>query len=464
MSPLYVIRSEVRATFLLAAPLALTQLAQMAMSFVDVMMIGRLGTAALAGGVLGSVLFFTPLLVCMGVVMAVNPMVAQAVGAGDGDEVGRSARQGLWLAGALGVPLVFLFGPSEWFLLAMGQEPEAASLAADYLLAIRWGIIPNLLFTALRGFCEGLARPRPVLIITLIAVLLNVFGNWVLMYGKFGFPALGLAGCGWSSSIVMAAMLVMLVIYIRWSPGLKTYRVFAGLRKPDRAHFRTLFKLGWPIGAQFGLEAGLFSAATLIIGLFGTTALAAHQIALNASSVTFMIPLGVGMAATVRVGQAAGAGDTLGSARAGWTAIAMGTAFMFGSAMLFWFKPEWVVWIYTGQNAAGPVDTAVVQLAAGLLAIAGVFQLFDGAQATAAGALRGLKDTRVPMLIGAMSYWIVGIGIGLSLAFGFGLEAKGIWWGLTSGLATAAVLLNARFRYLTGAVHRKRNEAISSVG
>ncbi len=196
MPQLYVIRREVRATFLLAAPLALTQLAQMAMSFVDVMMIGRLGTAALAGGVLGSVLFFTLLLICMGVVMAVNPMVAQAAGAGDDDEVGRSARQGLWLATALGVPLVFLFGPSEWFLLAMGQEPQAASLAADYLLAIRWGIIPNLLFTALRGFCEGLARPRPVLIITLIAVLLNAFGNWVLMYGKLGLPALGLAGCG----------------------------------------------------------------------------------------------------------------------------------------------------------------------------------------------------------------------------------------------------------------------------
>jgi len=262
----------------------------------------------------------------------------------------------------------------------------------------------------------------------------------------------------------MTAMLVMLVIYIRWSPGLKAYRVFAGLRKPDRAHFRKLFKLGWPIGAQFGLEAGLFSASTLIIGLFGTTALAAHQVALNASSVTFMIPLGVGMAATVRVGQAAGAGDSAGSARAGWTAIVMGTAFMFGSAMLFWFKPEWVVWVYTGQNAGGPVDTAVVQLAAGLLAIAGVFQLFDGAQATAAGARRGLKETRVPMLIGAMSYWVVGIGTALLLAFGFGLEAKGIWWGLTGGLATAAVLLNVRFRYLTDAEYGKREEAISSVG
>ena len=460
MPPLYVVRSEVRATFLLAAPLALTQLAQMAMSFVDVMMIGRLGTAAMAGGVLGTVLFFTLLLICMGVVMAVNPMVAQAAGAGDEAEVGRSARQGLWLATALGIPLVLLFGPSEWFLLAMGQDPDAAALASGYLAAIRWGILPNLWFTALRGFCEGLARPRPVLVITLIAVLVNMFGNWVLMYGKFGLPALGLAGCGWSSAIVMATMCVMLVVYIRRAPTLKKYRVFVGLRKPDRQHFRTLFKLGWPIGAQFGLEAGLFSASTLMVGLFGTTALAAHQVALNASSVTFMVPLGVGMAATVRVGQAVGARDALGSARAGWTAISMGTAFMFGSAMLFWFRPEWVVWIYTGQNAAGPTDAAVVQLAAGLLAIAGVFQLFDGAQATAAGALRGLKDTRVPMLIGAAAYWVVGIGTALVLAFGLGLEAKGIWWGLTGGLATAAMLLNARFRHLAKAERSQPEEAM----
>lgn len=450
MHSVQAIRGEVRATFLLAAPLALTQLAQMTMSFVDVMMIGRLGTVAMAGGVLGSALFFTLLLICMGVVMAVNPMVAQAAGAGDDQEVGRSARQGLWLGTALGIPLLLLFGPSERFLLALGQDPEAAALASDYLTAIRWGILPNLWFTALRGFCEGLARPRPVLIITLLAVLINVFGNWVLMYGKFGLPALGLEGCGWSSAIAMAMMFLMLVVYIGRAPALKKYGVFAGLRKPDREHFRTLFKLGWPIGAQFGLEAGLFSASTLIIGLFGTTALAAHQVAINASSVTFMVPLGIGMAATVRVGQAVGAGDLPGSARAGWTAIVMGTAFMFGSAMLFWFKPEWVVWIYTGQDAAGPVDAAVVRLAAGLLAIAGVFQLFDGAQATAAGALRGLKDTRVPMLIGATAYWVVGIGTALLLAFGFEMEARGIWWGLTGGLATAAILLNARFRYLVG--------------
>ncbi len=448
MSSAHVIRSEVRATFLLAAPLALTQLAQMAMGFVDVMMIGRLGTVALAGGVLGSTLFFTLLLICIGVVMAVNPMVAQAAGAGDHAEVGRSARQGLWLAAALGLPLFLLLTFSERFLLAVGQEPEAASLAGSYLLAIRWGILPNLLFTALRGFCEGLARPRPVLIITLTAVLLNAFGNWVLMFGKFGFPALGLAGCGWSSAIVMALMFVMMAIYVRRSSSLRNYRVFRELRKPDLDHFRTLFKLGWPIGAQFGLEAGLFTASTLIVGLFGTTALAAHQVALNASSVTFMVPLGIGMAATVRVGQAVGLGDRSAVARAGWTAIVLGTAFMFGSAMLFWFKPEWVVWIYTGQNSTGPVDEAVIQLAASLLAIAGVFQLFDGAQATAAGALRGLKDTRVPMLIGATAYWVVGIGTALVLAFGFGMEARGIWWGLTAGLATAAILLNTRFRFL----------------
>ncbi|NNF58673.1 MAG: MATE family efflux transporter, partial [Rhodothermaceae bacterium] len=339
------IRREVRAMLWLAAPLTLTQLAQMAMSFVDVMMIGRLGTASLAGGVLGSTVFFTLLLMCMGVVMAVNPMVAQAIGAGDEVEVGRSARQGLWLATALGVPLFLLLGFAEPALLAVGQDPEAAALAAGYLGAIRWGILPNLWFIALRGFCEGMERPRPALVVMLIAAGLNVFGNWVLMFGKLGFPALGLEGTGWSSAFVMTAMVGMIGGYVRWAPDLRRFRVFAGLRRPDAAHFRALFRLGWPIGVQFGLEAGLFAVSTLLIGLFGTTALAAHQVAINAASVTFMVPLGIGMAATVRVGQAIGRGDGSGAQRAGWIAIALGATFMLGSALLFWFRPEWVVWI-----------------------------------------------------------------------------------------------------------------------
>lgn len=440
-----VFTSELKATGILAVPFVLTQLAQMSMSFVDVIMIGRLGSEAMAASVLGSVVYFTLVLICMGVVMAVNPMVAQAIGAGNREEVGRSVRQGLWLATMLGVPLMIFLQPIEWMLKLVGQEAATAELAGSYVKAIRWGIIPNLWFTAMRGFCEGLGRPRPVLVVTLLAIVLNVFGNWVLMYGKLGFPAMGLEGCAWSSAIVYGGLLVMILIYIHRDRDFSSYRVFSTIRKPDAEHFKTLFRLGWPIGIQFGMEAGLFLIGTLLVGLFGETALAAHQVALNASSVTFMVPLGIGMAATVRVGQLTGAAKHRGAARAGGIAIGVGAAFMCCTAMLFWFKPEWVVWLYTGQNTMETVGAEVVRMAAILLSVAGVFQIFDGLQATASGALRGLKDTKVPMFIGLISYWGVGLGSAFLLGFVLDWQAKGVWWGLTLGLGSAAILLSTRF-------------------
>lgn len=435
------LRREVAATLVLAVPLVLTQLAQMAMSFIDVVMIGRLGTEAMAAGVLGSTVFFTLMLVCLGVVLAVNPTVAQAHGAGDASGVGRAARQGLWLGLFLGVPLVALLGYAEPLLRLARQDPETAALAAGYLRAIRWGIVPNLWLTALRGLCEGLARPRPVLVVVLVGVAVNVSANYVLMFGRLGFPALGVVGTGWASALTMATMFVLLAFYVRFSPRLRLYRVFAGLRRPDAPALRALFRLGWPIGATFGLESGLFAASTLLVGQLGTAALAAHQVALNAASVTFMVPLGLGMAATVRVGQAIGAGDVRGAARAGAVAVALGATFMLGAALLFWLRPEWVIAVYTGGRA----EPAVAALAVQLLGVAAVFQLFDGTQAAAAGALRGLKDTRVPMLIGAFAYWGVGLGTGAALGLWMGGGAPGLWWGLTGGLATAAVLLTARF-------------------
>src|SRR5690606_7256858 len=228
-----------------------------------------LGTAALAGGVLGSSTFFTLLLMCVGVVLAVNPSVAQSYGAGDDAEVGRGARQGLWLGLFLGVPLIVLFGYGEAILLAVGQEPGTAALARGYLGAIRWGVLPNLWFASLRSLCEGTGRPRPVLLVMMISAGVNIFGNWVLMYGKLGFPALGLEGAGWASALAMTTMFALLGSYTRLSSTFRRYRVFAGLRRPDGPHLRALFRLGWPMGVNFGLEAGLFLAATLLVGQFG---------------------------------------------------------------------------------------------------------------------------------------------------------------------------------------------------
>ncbi|HEX8298517.1 MAG TPA: MATE family efflux transporter [Rubricoccaceae bacterium] len=436
-------RREIRATLVLALPFVLTQLVQMSMSFLDVVMVGRVGTDALAAAVLGSTLYFTLMLVAMGVITAVQPSVAQAVGAGDDVGAGRAARQGLWLAVLLGVPGFVLVGFAEPILRAAGQMPETAALAARYLAAERWGLVPTLLFTALRGLCEGAARPRPVLVATAVGLVLNVSLNAILIYGLLGAPALGLVGAGWASSIATTVMVVGLGAYV-WRGPLGRFRLFDGIARPDWTALWGLFRLGWPIGINFGLESGLFTVATLLIGRMGETSLAAHQIALNAASVAFMVPLGIGMAGGVRVGQAAGAGDLPAAARAGWASIGLGAASMAASALVFWFVPSLIVWIYAGADA----EPGLVRQTAALLAIAAVFQLFDGTQAAAAGALRGLKDTRAPMAISAVSYWGLGLGLGAYLLFELDQGAPGMWWGLTLGLAAAAVLLTTRFRRL----------------
>ena len=437
---------DVRPTLVLAAPIVAVQLLQMSMSFVDVAMVGRLGTEALAAIVLGSTTFFTVSLVCVGVLVAVQPTVAQAVGAGDDDAAGRGARQGLWLATVLGVPFTLGLGVMEPVFLWTGQAPETSALAAAYVGAIRWGFVPNLWFTALRGLCEGDARPGPVLVVTVLGTAFNAGLNYALMFGAWGAPALGVVGTGWSSAITMAVMTAALAVYVRRGP-LARFRVFAGLRRPDPEALKALFLLGWPIGVGFGLEGGLFTAATLVVGRLPDheVALAAHQIALNAASVAFMVPLGIGMAGGIRVGQAAGAGDLAAASRAGWTAAGLGAAVMLVSATLFWLRPGWVVWLYAGRDP----DPAVAALAVALLGIAAVFQLFDGVQAAVAGALRGLKDTRVPMAVAALAYWGVGLTTGGVLGLQAGAGARGLWWGLTLGLAVAAVGLSARFALAT---------------
>lgn len=433
---------EARATLVLAVPLALVQLVQMAMGFIDVVMIGRLGPESMAAAVLATGTFYTMMLMCMGVVMAVNPMVAQAVGARDRAGVGRAVRQGLWLAAILAVPLMLLLTQGERFFLLTGQEPATAALAGGYLGAVLWGTFPNLAYTALRGFAEGIGRPRTILLVTLATAGVNVFLNWVLIFGNLGAPALGVVGSAYATAVSMGLLFLgMLLIALRHR-HFRPFDVFASIRTPDPTALRELFRLGWPIGITFGLESGMFLAATLMVGNVGTAALAAHQVALNAASVTFMIPLGMAMATTVRVGQALGAGDEAGARRAGWIGMAMGAAVMALPALVFWLRPEWVVWIYTGDGA----DPALVAQAAALLGVAAVFQLFDGVQVVAGGALRGLKETRLPMLVGALTYW----GLGLTTAWWLGLRlgtgGVGVWWGLTLGLAAASLGLTYLFR------------------
>lgn len=441
------LKTEVIGTLRLAGPVVAAQLAQTSMTFVDTIMVGRLGSDALAGVALGNTVFFFVFIVSMGVVAAVGPMVAQAYGAGETDPIGRSVRQGLWLALALSVPVVLLLQNIEPVLLRLGQQPEVAARAQAYLAAISWGFLPAVGFMALRGLLEGTSRPFPVTVITFVGVGLNIVANYVLMYGRFGVPAMGLAGTGWASTIVFWILFFLLAVFVGRVAPYRDYGVFEKLGRPDPQYFREIFRIGWPIGVQYGMESGLFTVTALMMGSLGATVLAAHQIAIQSAAFTFMVPLGIGIAASVRVGQAAGRGQFAEVRQAGFVGIGLAALAMSGAAVLFWTAPRAIVALYLDLDAS---NAPVVSLAVTLLGVAAVFQVFDGVQVSAAGALRGLKDTRVPMVIGFVAYWAVGLSAGYLLGFRLGWGAVGLWWGLVIGLASAAILLTWRFGRRSG--------------
>ncbi len=442
------IKREVGETLKLAAPVVLAQVAQMSMSFVDAVMVGRLGAGQLAAAALGGSVFYPVTIVCLGVLSAVGPMVAQGFGAGDSKEVGRSVRQGLWLAAMLCVPAVLLLAKAGPFLAAIGLDRATTELAQSYLRALGWGVPALFGFAVLRNFMEGLARPRVVTGLTLLGVVLNIAGNYTLMYGKLGFPALGLRGCGLASAFVCWSMALGLVLFIVRRRDLSAFQPFSRLSKPDRHRFRELFRIGWPIGVSQGLEAGIFAATAFLMGLLGVQVLAAHQIALQCAALTFMVPLGVSIAASVRVGQAVGRGDPAGAARAGYCGIGLGALFMSMAALAFLTMPHPIISLFMDLDRTE--NSFVVAMAVRLLAAAALFQIFDGMQVTAMGALRGLKDTRFPMLIALFSYWGIGMATGWTLAFPAGLGGVGLWFGLAAGLAVAALLLSLRFHRSVG--------------
>jgi MATE family multidrug resistance protein len=312
-----------------------------------------------------------------------------------------------------------------------------------YLRAIAGGVFPFLWFVVLRSFVEGVSKPRPVAVIAFLGVAFNIGANYVLMFGKLGFPELGIVGTGWASMLVFWCNFMLLLTFVRRNPGYRPYRLFARLGKPDPHYFRELFRIGWPIGASLGTEFSLFMITVMMMGWISTTAMAAHQIAIQCAAFTFMVPLGIGIATTVRVGQAVGRKDPVGVRWAGFVGILLSAVFMFGAALLFWTAPRTVVGLYL--DLGNPDNDGVVDLAVKLLSIAAVFQVVDGVQVSASGALRGLKDTRIPMLIGLVSYLILGLTTSYTLGFRVGLGAVGLWWGLVLGLASAAVLLSMRF-------------------
>jgi MATE family multidrug resistance protein len=435
---------EMRQTLQLAGPVVAAQLAQTSMGFVDTIMVGRLGEEALAGVALGNTVFFFFLIVCLGVLQAVGPMVSQAHGAGEHTSIERSVRQGLWLGVVLAVPAVLLLWNIAPVLRLAGQPDATVTAAQGYLRAILGGFLPALWFMALRSFVEGLARPLPVTIITFFGVALNVGANYVLMFGAWGIPALGLEGTGWASTLVFWFLFMALALFVVRIEPFARYRVFSSLRTPDVAYFREIVRIGWPIGVSSGIESGLFVLTALMMGMLGTTPLAAHQVALQCAAFTFMVPLGVGIAGSVRVGQAVGRDRLDDARRAGYASMLLAGTFMVGAALLFWTAPNAIVGLYLDPSIPGNAD--VIALAVSLLGIAALFQVFDGVQVAAMGALRGLKDTRGPMIIALITYWGIGLSTGYVLGITLQWGAEGLWWGLVIGLAAAALLLSLRFR------------------
>lgn len=434
--------SELRACLALAVPLAGAQLAQAATAFVDTVMMGLLGGSVLAAGGLGATLFQALVIVSTNVISAVSPLVAAAYGAGHHAAIGKITRQGLWLAMALSLPFSLLLWYAEPLLRALGQDPAIIALGLPYVQAVAWGMPGLLGFAVLRNLVAALSDPRPVIVIMLAGTGCNILGNYVLMFGKFGLPALGLAGIGWASSFSLWGMFAALLLYVLTQPRYRPYQLWRPLRlEPDLLY--GLLQIGLPIGVLAAVETGMFTLTTFLMGQLGAVPLAAHQIALQTAAITFMVPLGISLATTIRVGQRLGQQDFRGARIAGAIGIALSALFMSLTGLLFWLFPAQIVGLYLNLN--DPANAELVQLAQRLLAVAAVFQIVDGVQVSATGALRGLQDTRIPLLIGLLAYWGIGLTSGYWLGIRWGWGGVGLWWGLAFGLLMAAIVLPLRF-------------------
>jgi MATE family multidrug resistance protein len=429
---------ELRATLGIAGPLAAANLLQMLTYAVDVIFIARLGEQELAASALAVSLFGLVLWALTGLTGAVAPLIAEAVGARAPAlrPVRRSVRMALWLAviaGIGGTGLCLMLDP---IMRVSGQQPGIIALANQYNTVIVFSMVPMLLSSVLRNFVSALGRPIFATAITGLGIFVNAIANYAFIFGELGAPAMGLAGAAVATIITAFFTLGAYVLAIRLDPRLHRYRVFGRLWSPDWARLKQIARIGTPIALTITAEAGIFGAAAFLMGRFGAAELAGHTVALQLASLAFQVPFGVGQAAAIRVGYHFGARDPLGAGRAGWVALAIGAGFMSLTAGAMILAPEWLLRIYVDPDAAA--NAALVGFALQYLVLAAIFQLADGVQAVAAGALRGLQDTRVPMWIAIFSYWLPGIGLSLGLGFFTPLEGTGVWIGLATGLFFAA--------------------------
>lgn len=441
------IKTEIQEFLKLAVPLASAQVAQAATGFFDTLMMGHLGSQNLAAGGLASATFGLLLTTASGVVMAVSPLVAEAYGAGRKTQVEQIARQGLWLSLLIGIPMMFLIGHLDSVMLHFGQAAPTVALADKFLDFILWGIFPALGFAVLRSIVSALSQAHLVTIIVIVGTLFNIVGNYALGYGKFGFPRMELAGLGLSSAFSFWVMFLALLVYTLKHQQLKNYRFLQNLHRLKPQIIQKLLQIGLPIAANTALEYGLFVVVTYLMGLLGTEVLAAHQTVYQTMYLIFMVPLGMSYATTVRVGQWLGQQDLEGARQAGYVSISVAAVFMAMMAILLFACPQQAIGLYI--DIRNPENANILKLAGQMLAIAALSQFLDGVQSTATGALYGLQDTRVAMLLSLLAFWGVGLTSGYLLGFHFGLGGAGLWAGQSIGVAVAGIIFVWRFHKLT---------------
>ncbi len=423
----------------LAVPVVLSELGWMAQGIVDTIMVGKLGPAAIGAVSLGNAVYYTPSLFGIGLLLGLDTLVAQAYGRRDHDECHRWLAQGVYLACIVTPPIMLLLAAASFGFARFGITPAVAAPASTYLRLLNWGTLPLLLYGGTRRYLQGVGQVRVITVTYVLANLLNWAGNWILIYGKLGFPALGVNGSAISTCIARVAMAAALLGFAWRYERQRGHPLFRHWAGPSLQRLRQLVQLGAPAAGQILLEVGAWNLATFSAGYLTPVALATHSIALNYASLTYMVPLGVSAAAAVSVGHAVGAGDPHRARRAGWLALGLGTSFMLLAAVVFLVAPRPLIALYTR-------DPRVLAVGPSLLWIAAAFQIFDGVQTVCTGALRGLGETRMPMFANLIGYWVLGLPLGLALCFVLRWGIYGLWIGLTLALVFISLALLRRWR------------------
>jgi len=423
----------------LAVPVVLSELGWVAQGVVDNIMVGRLGPVAIGAVALGNAVYYVPSLFGIGLLLGLDTLVAQAYGRQDHDDCHRWLAQGVYLACIVTPPIMLLTAGASYGFMRFGVIPEVAQLSGGYLRILNWGTLPLLLYGGTRRYLQGVGQVRVITITYVLANLLNWLGNWVLIYGKLGFPALGVNGSAISTCISRVGMAVTLLLFAWRYERKRGHPLFHHWAGPQLDRLRQLVRLGAPAAGQIVLEVGAWNLSTFAAGYLTPVALATHSIALNYASISYMVPLGIGAASAVSVGHAIGAGDPARARRAGWLALGLGTSFMLLAAVVFLVAPVPLIALYTR-------DPQVLALGPSLLLIAAAFQIFDGIQTVCTGALRGLGETRVPMIANLIGYWLMGLPLGFVLCFVLKWGIYGMWIGLTLALIVISATLLLRWR------------------